>query len=109
MARKKIVRLIDDLDGKEIAEGGQTLAFSFNGTDYEIDLGPKNAKKLTDALAPFVAAARRTGGRRSGSGRPSKVDQADLSAIRAWGKEHGYKVSDRGRVSQEVQEAYRAS
>jgi Lsr2 len=30
----------------------------------------------------------------------------DVSAIRAWAREHGHKVSDRGRIPSDVKEAY---
>ena len=70
-------------------------------------------------LSAFVAlmlwgfysyAARKTGGRRSSSG-PGRTtrggaDKAQLAQMREWGKANGYKVSDRGRVSAELQEAY---
>jgi hypothetical protein len=29
--------------------------------------------------------------------------------VREWAREHGYKVSDRGRISAEVQQAYAAA
>ena len=31
----------------------------------------------------------------------------DLAAVRSWAREHGYQVSDRGRVSNAVLDAYR--
>jgi hypothetical protein len=39
------------------------VTFGLDGVDYEIDLTDANASKLRDALADFIAAARRTGGR----------------------------------------------
>jgi hypothetical protein len=53
MARRTI--LIDDLDGGEAAE---TIAFAIDGMSYEIDLSDGNAKKLREALSPFIASAR---------------------------------------------------
>ena len=57
MAQRTIIKLVDDLDNKEMTDDGQTVNFSYNGVQYEIDLSKKNAKKLDDALAPFVSAA----------------------------------------------------
>jgi Lsr2 len=109
MAQIREVRLIDDLDG-EVAD--ETIEFGIDGKNYEIDLSKANAGKLRDALASFVAAARRSGGRRSRSGasagqsrRPS-IDREQNQAIREWARKRGMKVSDRGRIPAEVLEAY---
>ncbi|MDQ1131033.1 Lsr2 family protein [Microbacterium sp. SORGH_AS_0888] len=59
MARKVIVKLVDDLDGTPIEDGtGSTVTFAYGKKSYEIDLSDTNAAKLEDALAPFIAAAR---------------------------------------------------
>jgi hypothetical protein len=113
MAQRTIIKLVDDLDNKEIEDDGQTVSFSYNGVQYEIDLSEKNAKKLGDALAPFVSAARRVGGRQARSSNSSssstKTDKHQLGAMREWARQHGMKVSNRGRVSQEVQNAYNSA
>jgi hypothetical protein len=109
VARKETVRLVDDVDGSEAAE---TVEFGVDGKAYEIDLSTDNAARLRDALAPFVSAGRRasTGrnGRRAGSSsnaRPSS-DRERNQAIREWAIGRGMKVSERGRISSEVLEAY---
>ncbi|GAB3077864.1 Lsr2 family protein [Intrasporangium mesophilum] len=109
MAQKVITRLVDDIDGKEIAEGGATIQFAIDGVTYEIDLNDKNAKKMREAFDVYVQHARRTGGRaaRGPSGRSrGKSDKAQLQSMRAWARQNGYNVSDRGRISQEIQAAY---
>src|ERR687890_2480042 len=63
MAQQRTVRFVDDLDGSE-ASG--TVDFGLDGRRYEIDLSDDNAATLRDALAPFVGAARKSGGRESG-------------------------------------------
>src|SRR5919107_3021113 len=65
MAQQTTVRFVDDLDGSE-ASG--TVDFGLDGRRYEIDLSDDNAATLRDALAPFVGAARKSGGRESGGG-----------------------------------------
>jgi hypothetical protein len=105
MAKRTIVQLEDDLDG---GEADRSVAFSLNGDFYEIDLNSANADKLAETLAPYINAARRVSGRaRSGRGvrRPAGV-AVDTYAVREWAKGQGLKVSDRGRVSAEVQAAY---
>jgi hypothetical protein len=104
MAKRTHIIMVDDLDGREMNGEGKTISFAHGGNTYEIDLSEQNAQKLADALAPFVAAGRRVGGRR-----PAPSDKPDLHAIRTWAKQHGIKVSERGRVSQDVQEAYRSA
>jgi len=109
MAQRVEVKLIDDIDGGDAAE---TVTFSLDGISYEIDLSEKNATKLRDDLASWTAHARRSGtGGRSASRRraaaPSgAAKRTDLSAVREWARANGHQVSDRGRISAEVQSAY---
>lgn len=105
MAQRVQVILEDDIDGGDAAE---TVTFGLDGVTYEIDLNEGNAAKLRDVLAPYVGAGRRVSGRRS-SGRAaggSSAGRKDLAAVREWARGAGYQVSDRGRISAEVQEAY---
>lgn len=105
MAQKVHVVLEDDVDGGAAAE---TILFGLDGVNYEIDLSEDNAEKMRDALAAWVGHARRVGGRkqsgtRSGSSAPKRDD---LDEVRAWARENGYQVSDRGRVAADVLKAY---
>ena len=106
MAQHVQVVLVDDLDGGKASE---TVSFALDGVAYEIDLSDKNAAKLRDALASWVGHARRSGGRsgaRRGRSRTA-AGSGDLGAMREWGRKNGFKVSDRGRISAELQAAYR--
>jgi hypothetical protein len=111
MASKTI--LVDDLDGTELKDGqGGTVSFTYDGNEYSLDLSNKNKKKMDDALAPFIANATKLGGRRTqqrSGGGAARTDREQLQAMRSWARDHGYTVSDRGRVSQEIQEAYHAA
>jgi Lsr2 len=122
MARKTIELLIDDLDGSRLEEGeGDTVTFAYQGAEYTIDLSQKHVDEFHDAMAKYIAAAQKVSGRRtngsSTSARSSvastsasaKPDKKQLGAVRAWARENGHKVSDRGRVSQEVLDAYHAA
>lgn len=108
MAQKVQVLLVDDLDGEEADE---TVRFGLDGVDYEIDLSTENAGEIRDALALYVGAARRVGGRRRAGKRATRSASVDTSAstIREWARENGWEVSDRGRVSAEIREAYAAA
>lgn len=109
MAQRVQIVLEDDLDGGTAVE---TVTFGLDGVSYEIDLSDKNADKLRDELATWIGHARRAGGRRStGRRAPASAGSAssrrsDLAAVRAWARSNGHQVSDRGRVSVAVQEAY---
>jgi hypothetical protein len=109
MAQRVNVVLVDDIDGSDASE---TVGFALDGVDYEIDLSDKHAGELRNALSLYVGHARRTGGRRK-SGRRSSASSStgDASAadIRAWARENGWDVPERGRVSAEVREAYSAA
>ncbi|GAA1970681.1 Lsr2 family protein [Microbacterium deminutum] len=112
-------QLVDDLDGTILEIGsGETVLFSLDGVAYEIDLTEENAGALRAALAPFVAAGRsisssRASSSASGGGssarRRRRPGQQDYSAVRAWAKDNGYQVSERGRVPASVLEAYEAA
>jgi hypothetical protein len=105
MAQRVEVVLIDDIDGGEAAE---TVTFALDGVSYEIDLSEKNAKKLRGDLATWTGHARRGGSTRPTSRRrgSSASKRSDLAAVREWARANGHKVSDRGRISAEVQAAY---
>lgn len=103
MARRVQVILEDDIDGSVAAE---TVSFALDGVTYEIDLSVDHAAELREGLTPWSRAARRIGGRRSTK---QVKDAGDNAMIRAWALEQGLQVSARGRVSQEVRDAYHAA
>jgi hypothetical protein len=110
MAQKTIVQLIDDIDQGAAEE---TVSFALDGTSYEIDLSAKNAGKLRDALAVYVANARRSG--RSSAprasvaprrGRGGRGDREQTQAIREWARKNGHKIGEKGRIPAAILEAY---
>ncbi|MEU6959390.1 histone-like nucleoid-structuring protein Lsr2 [Streptomyces chrestomyceticus] len=107
MAQKIITIYTDDLTGEETADAS-THTLALDGVAYEIDLGPDNYDKLLEAIGPFLKAGRRAG-RIKGAAGARKANPAaggDTAKIRAWAKENGYSVNDRGRVPAEIREAY---
>jgi hypothetical protein len=60
MASKTVIVFEDDVDG---GKADETVRFGLDGATYEIDLSDRNADRLRKALAPFLDAARKTGGR----------------------------------------------
>jgi hypothetical protein len=108
MATQTTVTLVDDLDGSDADE---QVEFTIDGKSYAIDLSASNSKKLRAAFAPYIAAARRVGGRRNGAAgaaRPT-TDREQNQAIREWAQKQGLKVSERGRISASVLDAFKAA
>lgn len=132
MAERIVVQLVDDINGAEITdESGERINFSVRGVDYQIDLSAANVAKFEKALAPYLEAATRVGGRRtrtqkaaepssrsakSGAARGRKksgskgvTSKDQLAAIREWAQQNGYDVASRGRIKSEIVEAYHAA
>jgi hypothetical protein len=114
MAKETIVQLTDDLDGGDAAE---ELTFALRGVEYEIDLSSKNVAALEKALAKFVNAGRKVG-RTTTVNRKSRAPRGrretngakqDVSAIRTWARNNGYEISNRGRISAGIREAYESA
>ncbi len=113
MARRIVHQLVDDIDGSVLEVGeGETVHFSLNGTSYEIDLNAKHAEELQKALEPYISAGRRSGSAsstRSTTAKKRPARNPEVASIRAWAKENGYTLSERGRIPAPVLEAYRAA
>lgn len=120
MAKQIITTLVDDIDGTEADE---SVEFALDGTTYTIDLSEKNADKLRTALDPYISAGTRFGRTATSSGTftrgaagirsrastsPTGSGRELNQAIRAWAKEVGVKLADRGRIPTEVVEKYHA-
>lgn len=103
MAQKVKIILVDDLDE---GSADETVRFGLDGVSYEMDLSSANAGKLRDALAPFVAKARKTSTGRATRSRVAPGRNQDSAQIRQWARENGYTVNSRGRIQAEIQEAY---
>ena len=118
MAQKVSVLLVDDLDESEATE---TVLFALDGSQYEIDLNGEHAAQLREAFATYVGSARRAGGpparRRTrstasaapGAGGAGGAGSAGVQQIRDWARANGHQVSDRGRLSAAVVQAYEAA
>jgi hypothetical protein len=108
MARRFI--LTDDLDGSEAT---QTVSYTIDDQEYEIDLSEENVQRFHQALEPFVSASRqvqrqnrprrsRGDGRRGGGG----SGRSDIAQIRDWAMGRNMDVSRRGRIKKEIIDAY---
>jgi len=106
MATKISVALEDDLDG---GPADETVRFGLGNAEYEIDLNKKNARAFRRQLAPFIEHARRAG--RGQRRRPVRTASSRQRSgdIRAWAKDNGIPVSDRGRIPASVVAQYDAA
>jgi hypothetical protein len=108
VAKKTIEVITSDLSGEELEPGqGETIRFSIGGADYSIDLTDAEADELRSTFDKVASRASSRGTqsttrKASGSGRTPE----ELAHIRAWAKENGHTVSERGRIKTEVLEAF---
>lgn len=119
MVRKVTTQLVDDLSGDVIEPGdGRTVQFSFDGSSYEIDLTEDNTDKLRGAFSDYIAAARKISSRNNRgasaltSASPASKTRSDpneLAKIRVWAMANGHEVAARGRISQQVRDAFDAA
>src|SRR5690554_276499 len=100
MAQRIQVILIDDISGGDATE---TVNFALDNVQYEIDLSAENAAQLRQEFDKWVSAGRRVSSRR---GSASRARSNDSAKVRAWAKDNGFDVSERGRISAEIREAY---
>jgi hypothetical protein len=105
MAQTIQTLFIDDIGGGE-AEG--TVRFALDGSEYEIDLNSKHGEELRSALGKHISHARKVGGttRRSTARGGRRSSTVDTVAVRAWAREQGIDIKERGRVPANVVEQY---
>ena len=110
MAQKIHVTLVDDIDQSPADEN---VTFGLDGINYEIDLSADNAQALRDALSKYIASGRRAGGRairgRGPAAAAATKSSSDVAEIRAWARDNGYTVHERGRIQAEIRDAYHAA
>lgn len=120
MAKREWVELVDDIDGS--TRDVQTVMFSYDGLNYEIELSAKNRNVFEKLMAPYVThgrvsvaawvkSQRKNAGKPKGKTRAAKdvVVAIDTNAVRAWAAENGFEVSSRGRIASTVLQAYQAA
>ena len=103
VAQKRVLVMEDDLDG---GPAGNTLRFSLEGDEYEIDLNDANARTMRGAFAPYVERGRKVNRRRSYARQDGPVDNR---TVRAWAAANGIEMHGRGRIPARVMDQYRAA
>lgn len=98
----------DDLNGEPEAE---RITFSFQGTDYSIDLAKENLDIFTENLSDFIAKATvLTKAKATRGTRTKGASNYDTAAVRAWALTNGFPdIPKRGRISADILAAYEAA
>jgi hypothetical protein len=125
MAKTVIVRAICDrcqTEGNKDVNSAEEVSFSHDGYSYGLDLCAAHAAAFHDTIQAMIAwstdrspvsPVRRQRGTTSAVGsspsQPARRDREQISAIREWANANGFKVSNRGRIPGEVEEAYNAA
>ena len=109
MARRVI--LSDDLTGNE-SEDVVTRVYAHNGAFLEIDLSNESWAKFEKALKPFLEKSRPIS-RLTFSANFVAPDgtapaESEIGQIREWARAKGMEVGEKGRLSKEIIDAYRA-
>jgi hypothetical protein len=137
VAKKVITKTVvtDDFDGNEIQDGhALEVKISIAGTEYRLDLRPENVDKFRAHIRKWLDAAqsvgagpapetsaetRATPARRTGrpttkrgsrrKGPSPRRPREEIQAVREWALAHGFEISPRGRISNEVPDAFKAA
>jgi hypothetical protein len=111
MAQRVRTILISDLSGNEVETGGESIAFSYRGVDYTIDLTAKEAAGFDKAVARYVEHARKAGRSRSAraSSGASHSHTQRIGSMKRWAAEQGLDYPKRGRLPKSLVEAYDAA
>ncbi len=111
MAQKHVVTVVCDLPHDGEIEGTETVSFAFDGAAYEIDLCSDHAKELREKFGQYTEHARKVSGGGGGRRRRARSgpSRERSSEIRAWAKETGHQVSERGRIPATIIAEYEAA
>lgn len=106
--------MTDDLD-KTTRTNVETVRFALDGTDYEMELGAVNRRKLDAIFRQYIPHARRASARthatgtRRGNRTPARKPAAYTNTeVRDWAKARGIPVKDRGRIPADLVDQYHA-
>jgi Lsr2 len=108
VAQKTIVTMVCDIPHDGEVDGTESISFAFDGSAYEIDLCGVHSKEIRDKLAGFADYARKAAP--VARARRVRVNPGRRSAdVRAWARDHGYEVSERGRIPSKIISDYEAA
>lgn len=85
------------------------LNFGLADVEYEIDLSEQHTEAFRQQISPFVEHARRASKTKARSGVRSSANREWTADIRAWARDSGIGINERGRISASVIEQYEAA
>lgn len=109
MAQRTITTTSCDLGHKHETAADTTVAFGFEGTEYEIDLCGQDEKVFREDIGRFRDHARKAGTPRRGVKRRTARNRRRSEDIRAWAARRGIELPARGRIPNKVHRDYEAS
>lgn len=101
-----------DYDGKSIPDGEhQERTLAVDGTLYELDLCMKHSDRFDEDTRRYTGKGRRIGRVNTNLRKPlrSAVSRRQSAAIRAWARQQGIQLQDKGRIPDKVVAQYHAS
>src|SRR5450755_81514 len=107
MAQQIAVTVTCDICGS--AKDAQTRLISLDGKALEIDLCAKDGRGLDKVAGKFVPHARKVTRRSADPGRRTGTDREHSANVREWAKGQGFKISDRGRIPENVEREFAAA
>jgi Lsr2 len=107
MAQQIAVTVTCDVCGS--AKDTQTRLISLDGKALEIDLCGKDGRALDKVAGKFVPYARKVTRRATAPGRRTITDRRHSADVREWAKGQGFKISDRGRIPEQVELEFEAA
>jgi hypothetical protein len=107
LAKQETVTLYDDLARDQEIKADETVWFSLDGTDYEIDLTFSNAADFRKVMAPYTEAGRKTAPVRRNKTR-NTASRNRAADIRRWAKAAGREIPERGRIPATIVAEYDA-
>lgn len=105
----KIDDLIHTKDPRKEVLADETIRFAIGKNEYEIDLTTENAGKFLRKFQPYMDAGRRLHGPGQGQQPRTAAHRRRSGEIRAWAKDNGIAVSERGRIPTEIVAKYQAA
>ena len=88
-------RRVDDMDRTTPAVRQRVVGV--DGRFFQLDLSQENSDALDAALAPYLDAGRQV---------RDELGDYDASQVRAWAREKGYQIGDRGKISRKIIEEF---
>ena len=101
--RTEVIRTCDICpEGKKTSKGVETHTITLDGQQYEYEACARHSTALEKIAAPYVGAGRRQSSAKVTVKTRSTAQRGHSAAIRVWAKDHGIKLSERGRIPADV-------